>query len=235
MIAILVPTRGRPEQFKRMCESIAATSTTPISIHYVVQNTEDSKNYIHGHFDNRVTTCQYLVELADNKFIPTVHLWNKLHEMALDKDPRSLNIFMLGADDMIFATPGWDQAIIDHYEALKNKIQVYHLQDSRDADGTPHPIVTKEYIKAMGYVFCPYFLHWFVDTWTCDIAKSNNVFTHLKDYMLIHDKSWQMGDQIPDRTHLGIRELGWHQRDKYVDERCKDYLDIEKKRLAACL
>ena len=140
---------------------------------------------------------------------------------------------MLASDDMIFDTPGWDKALLEHYDALENKIHVYHLQDSRDADGTPHPIVTREYIEAMGYAFPPIFLHWFLDTWTREIAKANNCFTHLKDYLLVHDKPSDKGQ--PDTTHSRIREWGWNQRDKYVNDTCQHFLALEKQRLRTAI
>ncbi len=139
-------------------------------------------------------------------------------------------LFMLGADDMVFETPGWDEALIDHYNALENKIHVYHLQDSRSSDGNPHPIVTREYIAAMGYFISPIFLHWFVDTWTCAIAKSNSCFSHLKDYKLAHIKPSDEGKL--DETHSRIRQWGWHSRDKWVAEKMAHVLEAEKLRLS---
>ena len=73
-------------------------------------------------------------------------------------------LFMVAADDMIFNTVGWDKDLIQHYENLENKIHVYHLQDSRDIDGTPHPIMSREYIEATGYFVPPIFLHWEIDS-----------------------------------------------------------------------
>jgi hypothetical protein len=138
-------------------------------------------------------------------------------------------LFMLGADDMIFETEGWDKALIDHYNALENKIHVFSLQDSRDIDGTPHIICTREYIEAMGYFLPPLFLHWYVDSWTAEIAKANGCFTHLRDYKLTHDKPSDQGK--PDETHSRIRQFGWHERDKWVNDHCQHFLRHEKDRL----
>jgi hypothetical protein len=134
---------------------------------------------------------------------------------------------------MVFTTPCWDTALLDHYNALENKIHVYHLRDSRNPDGTPHPIVTREYIEAMGYFLPPIFLHWFIDSWTVDIAKSNGVFTHLKDYELQHIKPSDKGQG--DETHNRIRNMGWRERDGWVAEKCKHYLALEKSRLKMML
>lgn len=192
MIAILTPTRGRPEQYRRMVDSAFGTSEKNI---YVYSGSNGGDNY------------------ADTQFpvdIPTCYMWNDLAKQALENE--SNRFFMLGADDMLFATPGWDRALQDHYDALENKIHVYHLQDSRDLNGTPHPIVTREYIKAMGYFLPPIFLHWYVDTWTVALAKEVGCFTHMKDYILIHDKASDKGKA--DETHNHIRQMGWTMRDR---------------------
>lgn len=160
---------------------------------------------------------------------PTVMTWNYLSHPSRTK----ASLLMLASDDMIFATPGWDKALLDHYNALENKIHVYHLQDSRDVEGTPHPIVTREYIHAMGYFMPPIFLHWFVDTWTREIGKANGVFSHLKEFELIHDKPSDKGQA--DETHNRIRRNGWHARDLYVNETCQHFLELEKQRLAMAM
>lgn len=164
--------------------------------------------------------------------MPTVYMWNDLAMECFNRNP-DVKLFMLASDDIIFATPGWDKALIDHYNALENKIHVYHLQDSRDVEGTPHPIVTREYINAMGYFMPPIFMHWFVDSWTVKIAKANNRFTHLKDYSLIHDKPSDKG--AADETHNRIRRMGWHQRDTEVNRTCQHILEWETRRLALAL
>lgn len=216
-IALLCPTRARPAQCKRMIES--------------VKNTQSGKNKIMGYLairdadirDYEVSESDIVVD--DN--LPTVHKWNLLARNA--KRNRENNLFMLCADDVVFKTDGWDKALLDHYNALENKIHVYALQDSRDPDGTPHPIVTREYMDAMGYFVPPIFMHWYVDSWTVEIAKANWCFTHLKDYLLIHDKPSDKGES--DETHHRIRRMGWHERDMYVNDTCKHFLQSEKLKL----
>lgn len=211
MISLICPTRGRPEQYNRMVISVNNTVSSKINL-YSASN-DDADKYVHRHFPN---DC------------PTVFMWNTLAEEALKKDANKL--FMLCADDAVFMTSGWDKALIDHYNALENKIHVYALQDSRDDNGTPHPIVTREYMDAMGYFMPPIFLHWFVDSWTVETAKANKCFTHLKQFSLVHDKLNDRGK--PDKTHSHIRKMGWLARDKYVNKKCQKYLRDDKHKIA---
>lgn len=216
MIAILVPTRERPEQCKRMVESVKSTS-------------EKAHIYTALSPEERPYPIPATMILPDN--LPTAHKWNLLAERALQD--RENKLFMLGADDMVFETSGWDRRLIEHYEAIDNKIHVYALQDSRDAEGVPHPIMTREYIEAMNYFVPPWFLHWRIDTWTVEIAKSNGVFTHFKDLRLRHDKPSDVGK--PDDTFSRIRSFGWRERDEYVHEKSQHILAVEKERLSKCL
>ncbi len=199
----------------------AFTRAKDIKIHLYIS--DNDQNAIKYDFTNTIVTI--------GPDCPTVHKWNILAEEAM-KDPKN-KLFMLGADDMAFGTPCWDEAIINHYNALEDKIHVYALRDSRDEDGTPHPIVTREYIEAMGYFLPPIFLHWFVDTWTVEIAKANNCFTHFKDFILFHHKPSDKGKA--DETYSRIRLLGWPERDSYVHKTMQDILYHERARLGALL
>lgn len=206
-IALLCPTRGRPAQFQRMCNSVKETTSTQVEI-FSATNADDS--------------------YAKTKFphdCPTAFMWNKLAEFVINSRPE-ITHFMLASDDMIFANANWDIALRDKYDETPH---VYHLQDSRDENGTPHPIVTREWIKLFGWFLPPMFMHWMVDSWTVDVAKSNNCFTHMKEYLLIHDKPSDVGK--PDETYTRIRSMGWHQRDMWVHEKSKDILEMYKKKL----
>lgn len=214
-IAILCPTYRRPKECKRMVDSTCVDvylGTDAKDLFDYKGHGVEPKDYIHCH-----------------PLLPTVQKWNNLALEAMKN--QDYKIFMLGADDMYFSTPGWDYAIKDHYDKLENKIHVYSLRDSRDPEGTPHPLVTREWIEAMGYFMIPIFTHWFLDTWTVEIAKANGCFTHMKDFLLTHDKPSDTG--AGDQTHHGIRSYGWHERDKWVAEKMAHVLELEKSRLKA--
>lgn len=222
MIVLLCPTKGRPDKLKRMWESAKATATN-IQLCITVSKEE----YPEYHSVLKDEKNVWILQEPD--LMPTAYKWNKSADLCMTQ--QGMQLFMVAGDDMIFDSPGWDKALLDHYNALDNKIHVYHLQDSRDKDGTPHPVMTREYIEAMGYFVPPIFLHWQIDTWTVEMAKANNCFTHMRDYKLIHDKPSDSGK--PDATHTGIRSYGWAERDAYVAKTCKHFLESEKLRLGS--
>jgi hypothetical protein len=220
MISILCPTIGRSELCKRMIESARATADGELEI---LLGIGDDGSDIEDYYGYDITGCKVI----PTGHLPSVYAANELARHATG------DLLMLAADDTIFSTPHWDSALKAHYKELKNKIHVYSLQDSRDENGTPHPIATKEYVNAMGYFFTPIFLHWYVDSWMVSIAKTNGCFTHLKDYLLIHDKAADRGQ--PDETHNRIRHNGWKMRDDAVNASCLHFLKAEIARLRSYL
>lgn len=223
MIVLLCPTRARPNQCKRMIESVVNTTDKSIRVDICLAfSEEESISYgipLGPYNGSHVVISHYTMFDC-----PTAFKWNHMaeHQMTISKH----KFFMLAADDMIFSTPYWDRKLREDYNG---KPHVYAFRDSRDEDGTPHPIVTREYIEAMGYFLPPLFLHWYVDSWTVEIAKANDCFTHLKDYMLIHDKPYARGE--PDDTHNSIRQSGWLNSDMWTNEHCQHFLALEKSRL----
>lgn len=226
MIALLCPSKGRPEKLQRMVQSAYDTTTSKVQI-FVAVSPEEFESYkavLNIPENDRVG----LVIVTMPELSPTGFKWNKLAELAMTQDNK---LFMIAGDDMIFDTPAWDEALLCRRESFADKIEVFALQDSRDKDGTPHPIISREYIEAMGYLIPPIFLHWHIDTWTVEIARASSRFTHLRDYKLIHDKPSDKGE--PDATHTGISSYGWKQHDDYINKKMQSCLLNEKMRLRA--
>lgn len=227
-IALITPSRRRPALLKRMWESALKTATYPdqLRLHYGIHKEEEQA------YGFAMMMClkgsSQLVFVNDWS---TVYSANYLAGQALTYEDTTL--LMIIGDDAIFDTRGWDKALLDHYAALENKVHLYSLRDSRDENGTPHPIATKEWVLSMGYIATPIFLHWYVDTWMTQIARENRIFTHMKDYLLIHDKPSDHGQG--DETHTRIRVRGWKQRDDFVDFTCHHFLDVESNRLRKIL
>lgn len=222
MITILCPTRGRPKQFQRMYDSAMQTAKYPEKLHISAFIGSDDNSL--GEYPKELKNGMIFVGPPWSAVMAANFLATRCNEYY-----PNTKLYMGGADDMIFSTPNWDEALIDAYDALNNKIHVFALRDSRDENGTPHPIISRDYVNVMGYMIPPIFLHWFVDTWTTEIAKANSCFTHLKEYLLVHDKPSDKG--AGDETYTRIRKLGWYERDKYVNDSCKHFLGYEKERL----
>jgi len=221
MIALLCPSRARPDQCKMMVESVYATSSTNPKI-YISTDARDLWSY---KLSREITATDWV---HSPHGMPTSHKWNILAQEAM-KNPEN-KLFMLAADDMGFVSPGWDNGLIANYEG---KPQVFAFQDTRDPLGTPHPIVTREWVELFGWFVPPIFAHWYIDSWTVEIAKSANCFTHLNQFVLEHNKPSDRGQG--DETHSLIRSYGWRERDEFIATTCKDWLELQKQKLSKVL
>ena len=224
MISLLCPTRGRPAMFRNMLESAWATAETKLEILAGIGGEDTETAYKENYYGYDITGVHQTL-LTGN--FPATFVANDLASRA-----HGDLIFLVG-DDTVFTTPHWDKPLLEHYARLNNKIHVYSLRDSRGEDGTPHPIATKEYVKALGYLHTPIFNHFYPDTWMVEIAKANNCFTHMKDFLLLHNKPSDKG--IFDETHTRIRSFGWLNRDMKVNETCQHFLELEKQRLGKAI
>lgn len=225
-IAMLLTTFGRSEMCRIVLESISKTAFNKKNIGVFIGLSEGDKD-IQKYTEMIKQSCKEFgldisVYIFRDWTLAMCH--NVLSEKTMDYDLH----FGVG-DDTIFRTPGWDETIIKSYKALDNKIHMWSLLDNRDAKGMPAPCISREYIQAMGWRVPPYFMHWYCDTWTTEIAKANNCITHLTDYLLFHDKQSERG--IKDEAYYRIRHRGGYERDSYMAESCKHFLEVEKKRL----
>lgn len=229
-IALLCPSYGRAEMCGLVMESVHKTAYDKkrLEIFIAITNGDAQERQYLDMAEKAASEFKLNINIVSYVDWTLTMCHNKLSEKAMNFELH----FGIG-DDTLFCTPGWDEALVKAYEALDNKIHMWSLLDNRDPKGMPAPIITREYIKAMGYRVPPIFMHWYADTWTTEIAKANNCITHLTEYLLFHDKQSEQG--IKDEAYHRIRRRGGFERDFYVSETCKHFLEVEKKRLAKAL
>lgn len=235
-ISILCPTRGRPEMARRMAESAVETAADTRGLEILFWLNEDDpklSEYKHS---------PYTV-LIMGKDGPTSYAWNELAKRAAG------DILMLMGDDVVFETPGWDNKIrhglIDHLipgNKLQDvvvegsqpgersawpiyghhKVAVFSFDDGRSplGEGHPHPAMTREVYNRLGYLACPMFRHFYVDTWLVDLAKEAGIFHYIPDMKVLHDKPWDRG--APDETKLRIATTSVHDADKATFDLAKE-------------
>jgi len=194
-LCVCVPTMGRPKGFNRLLQSIQDTATTGrVSVLVDIQGKPDGYD-----LNNKLVAKVFESPVGQ----PTVYRWNRMFYYG---EKQSLgDFYMLGADDMVFLDKGWDEFFSTPDSA---GYFVFHLQDTRDVDGTPHPIVK----HTEPYLVHPGFLHWYGDTHLVENARNSNEFKHIRTHRLAHIKPSDVG--VCDETHLMIRKMGWRERDK---------------------
>src|SRR5215831_16977659 len=113
-LALLVPSRGRPEHLKRLCASIAETAIDIPEV-YVGVDEDDPKRVEYESF-------WYQQSFPFQLFVqPDCHqVVGWLNQMAAVTYPHHRNIGTVG-DDNVFSTVGWEQAVIASLEDQRKK------------------------------------------------------------------------------------------------------------------
>ena len=145
-------------------------------------------------------------------------------------------VFLLIGDDVVFKTPGWDEKILK--SVPEDKIALFSFDDGRGEKGEshPHPAITRQWYKTLGYIAWPEFKHWAVDSWLVDISKRINRLIYLEDILIHHmkvmdetaknlrdpSKDWNVKDRLIFKNGEPIREAHADKLKQYIDQNRPD-------------
>jgi hypothetical protein len=163
-IALLMPTRNRPERMIRALKSIRDLATAPAKVVVVVgvdcddSTTQSAALPAMGGVEVRRIVGPRLLTLG--------HLWNKLADNATGCD-----ILAMSVDDYVMATPGWDAV---YRQAAALMPCGFGVAWPRDPIHHPyictHPVTTRAMMERMGFFVPPWFPFWFLDTWLEEVG-----------------------------------------------------------------
>ena len=163
-IAIVFPTRNRPEKLTRFVESARKMAEDPSNLHF----------YLYVDSDDRLTIPS-ITTLAD-KYPAQISclvgpriMHSQTANMLIPYVKE--DIFYLGADDLIIRTKGWDKVIIKYFEEHEDKVVMAYGDDLFQKELATHPIIHRKWVEAVGYLTPPYFESDFADTWLNDLAQ----------------------------------------------------------------
>jgi len=154
-ISVLFPTRGRPDNVKRLMKSLQETSTVmPEVVLYV---------------DDDDTPPDVDAVIVRGPRITMSKMWNRC------MDASSGEILMMGGDDLIFKTKGWDDQVRRAFAAFPDRLIFLHGDDKMHGKnfGT-HGFVHRKWVETLGYLCPPYFASDYNDTWLNDVANAIN-------------------------------------------------------------
>lgn len=166
-IALLVPTRKRPEGVKRLLKSIEDTvdNKESVTVYFYLDHDDfDTIRLIRSIKKRKTYDVKYLI----GPRIIMSEMVNKLYPLT------SEFILFFGADDIVFRTQGWDRILTDAVGSVSKGIGLFYGNDLVTTQHAPdfatHPIITREWVNVVGYVSPPYFSCDYADTWLNDIA-----------------------------------------------------------------
>jgi len=230
MISLCVPSRGRPHRAKLMIETALDTAKHPDHIEILLYLNDDD-----------ITIKKYTKRI-DQKYIATIgphqstcFSWNQMAYQAKH------NIVALVGDDVQFKSKDWDTEIVSEYKNLPDPMymivphtgrprgysdkqiaaQQRYVPQPNEKLNCPHFTVTKDWIKYFGYICPPMFWHFYVDTYTQTVASGAGRCIY-KPNIVWRTKKIEDGTTLRVRNDLNIRN-----RDNWVWEKCKRYLDAD--------
>ena len=162
-IAVVLPTRNRPDKLARFVDSAFEMATHPSSVHFYFYVDEDDQ-----------VTLPSISKLAE-KYTSRIS-WVVGPRIMMSQTANMLipyvkeDIFFLGADDLIIKTKGWDEVIIKYFEEHQDKVVLAYGDDLFQPELATHPIIHRNWVQAVGYLTPPYFAADFADTWINDLA-----------------------------------------------------------------
>jgi hypothetical protein len=159
-IALVIPTRGRPDKVPRALESIKATASRPEDIVVVVGVDDDDEQTVQ--LAHNYQPSMAVVWILGPREITLGRLVNRLafHDHGCD-------IITGIPDDTVMVTQGWDDQFRNAcalmpkgYGTAWPTDGVYH-----STDVCTQPIITRAMMNRMGFFAAPWFPFWFGDVW----------------------------------------------------------------------
>lgn len=190
MISILLPSRQRPENVRRMVKSALKTAKNPDDIEIIVRLDEDdptAKELMNNPPKN--------AQLFTGPRVVLSEMWNECYERS------NGDILMHAGDDIVFRTDGWDVAVIQTFEQYPDHIVFVFGNDDSPHNGNfgTHGFIHRKWAETVGYFVPPYFSSDFNDTWLNDVAKAIGRHQHIQ--ILTEHMHPDFGKGELDQTH----------------------------------
>jgi glycosyltransferase involved in cell wall biosynthesis len=143
-ISILVPTRGRPRRLLDFLQSIIDTTAVNADVEVVLGIDEDDHSYEGVELpEDRLQIKKTVAPQASMGSINTRCLQHATGEL-----------IMLGNDDVIFRTRGWDQIVLTASQRYPDGIFLMYARDGIKNDAFPcFPILSKSFCTLIGDPF----------------------------------------------------------------------------------
>ena len=192
-LAVLLPTRGRPDNFRRFMEAFV---TTAVDSHVLVRLDTDDPS-VTGYDEHLETYRQHITVTHGER----VGFGPSLNELAFHAEWMGFHHLGMFGDDVVPKTPGWDIALV---EALGDDLGVAYgddgLRKMHAPDLPTHYVTQTEVYRRLGYLAPPNMRHLFLDNVARDIGRhlGNFVFVPVR---INHLHPWWVGEKVHDQTY----------------------------------
>lgn len=222
-ISILCPSRGRPEIFERMVNSIVNNGTGRSEILVYLDEDDPQRS-------------AYPLTLVDEVVTGPSRglgkIWNQLARFAKG------DLLMMANDDLVFITKEWDRRIIEtiNETAPRDDIFVAWADDGapNSAGRCTFPIVSRSWFEVLGYLAPECFHFLWHDTWVGDIGKRLGRTMFIADVLIEHRHyAFKKAnyDETYRRHRTGIENAAKRKEDKLTFKQTSDERQRDAERL----
>lgn len=157
-VSVVMPTRGRPDNIRRVVQSARETAELPPDFVFYVD--DDDATSLH-------TASELGVTVHVGPRIVLSEMWNTAVKFAL------YDVVMHCGDDIVFRSAGWDRIVLDEFERWPDRLVLVHGRDGfQDANLATHGFYHRAWIDLFGYLVPPYFASDYNDLWNTEVADS---------------------------------------------------------------
>lgn len=146
-VAVLIPSRDRPEQLKRAIQSVLDTSSSADVLCYI------DEDQVGAYAQSGIPQGNPRVRYVEGPRIGPVASANAL----VDRHPE-FAAYGLITDDTETITWGWDAWLLDAMNQFPGRLVVVSPRHNL-GEHVDMPFVSKEWIKVVGWFACPVFHH----------------------------------------------------------------------------
>jgi len=183
-LAVIVPTRGRPERFAELVTSVHRTAVGSVEIWPGI-DTDDPSDYLSPL--RGLPGAEMIVGTRGGR--RSLSAWtNDLAERALDglmgEPPRYLA--SLG-DDHLPRTTAWDRTLIEAIETLPGGVGIAYGNDLLQGPDLPTAwVVSADLVRAVGWMMLPTCAHMYVDNAVLELGRAAGCIAYRPDVVIEH-------------------------------------------------
>lgn len=178
-LAILVPSRGRPHNMKRLADAVARTGRTgPM---------------IYCRLDDDDPTAESYPDVPDVLYSvgPRIRFGASVNELAAEAVANGVTHLAMFGDDVVPETIGWDRMLID---ALGGRLGIAYGSDGLEhlhgPDLPTHFITQAEVFVRLGWLVLPTLRHLYADDVARELGKGLGNFQYVPDAKISHFHRW---------------------------------------------
>jgi hypothetical protein len=201
MISLCCPSRGRPDNVRRLISSARDTAANKKEIEFVFYFDDDDEISKPLLADSSIFDGQLAVGIVGARTV-----LSECSNVCAAKARGE--ILQYCGDDIVFRTQNWDRLVTRAFAAVPDRILLVYGRDGiQDENLATHGFLHRRWVDTLGYLCPPYFSSDWSDTWLSEVAMSIGRLAYVPELYTEHMHFWN-GKAPLDQTHLERLERG---------------------------